>query len=431
MPQVIVDFHIHSKFARATSKDSDLEHFELWCKLKGIDICSVADFTHPVWFAELRHKLEETSSGMYSLKKNVQRLRPQDVIGGRLPHDKEVRFIFATEISSIYKKNGRARRIHTVIVAPSMEVAGKINVRLDTVGNLKHDGRPILGLDVRNLAELCLEIDERCLIIPAHIWTPWFAMFGSKSGFDSIEECFEDMTPHIYAVETGLSSDPSMNWRVGNLDNVMLVSNSDAHSPQNLGREANVFEIERFEYAEIRDILKNKRKEKFPYTIEFFPEEGKYHMDGHAPCKVALTSEATKKNGGLCPSCKKSITVGVMSRVDVLSTRKAGEKSPWANPYKCIIPLHEMIAECVGKNKKSKTVVSQYFQILRNVGPEFFVLIDANLEDISRLIDGDIAKAIENMRTGKVSVKAGYDGIYGTISALAREKKKMMQGNFL
>lgn len=325
MKDYILDLHLHSKYSRATSKFSDLETLEQWGKIKGIDILGTGDFTHPAWYRELESKLEPNGKGLFTLKEKSREYPEFLNVKKWGQHDRPFYFMLTTEISCIYKRHGKARRVHVCLWVPTIEAVQKIITKLDAIGNLKHDGRPILGLDVEELTKIVLDADERSLVVPAHIWTPWFAMFGSKSGFDSLEECFGDMTPYIYAAETGLSSDPPMNWRVKDLDHLLLVSNSDAHSPQNIGREANVVSLNEPSYFEFYEIIKNRDLRKFKYRIEFFPEEGKYHMDGHAVCQFVCEPEETVRQKGLCPDCGKKLTVGVMHRVHDLATREKTE----------------------------------------------------------------------------------------------------------
>src|SRR3990167_11517790 len=311
--EFVADFHIHSKYSRATSKDMDVEHLSQWAKLKGIQLIGTGDFTHHLWLEELRSKLEDKGNGLYEYK--------------------GINFILSSEISSIYSKNNKGYRIHNIILAPSFRTVDKINARLSALGNLASDGRPILGLDAAELARIVFDIDENCVLVPGHIWTPWFSLFGSMSGFDRIEDCFEEQAKNIHCLETGLSSDPAMNWRVSALDRFSLISNSDSHSPSKIGREANVFDCE-LSYNEIITALKEKDRKKFLYTVEFFPEEGKYHYDGHRLCKVRLSPAETRKNKGLCPGCGKKVTVGVMNRVEKLCDRDEGFKPESAVPFK-------------------------------------------------------------------------------------------------
>ena len=401
--RLIADLHIHSKYSRACSQQLTPQNIGQWCQYKGIDIVGTGDFTHPRWLAELKTALEEAENGLYQLK----------------GADHHTRFILTTEISCIYSQGGKTRRLHLCVLAPNFETVDKISTDFTKRGfNLKADGRPIIGLSAKNLAKIILQIEPKCLIIPAHIWTPWFAVFGSKSGFDSLEECFEEMTPYIYAVETGLSSDPQMNWQLSALDNITLVSNSDAHSPANLGREANVFDIEpeKLSYDEIYNIIKNKNRKKFLSTIEFFPEEGKYHFDGHANCNYSSHPNESRKNKNICPICKKELTLGVMHRVNDLADRQ--EKTADQNkhiPYKNLIPLQEIISDTFGVGKNSKKVQTEYFKLVKN-DPEFEILLDLDIERLKKITDHEIANKIIRMRQGKIKIEPGYDGIYGKIS---------------
>ncbi|MCK4985387.1 MAG: DNA helicase, partial [Desulfobacterales bacterium] len=314
----IADLHVHSKFSRATAKNLDLENLYIAAQLKGITVVGTGDFTYPAWFDEISEKLVAAEPGLFKLKDELARQCDTQVP----PSCRStVRFILTTEISNIYKKNGKTRKNHNLVFAPDLDIARKFNAKLDKIGNIKSDGRPILGLDARNLLETLLETSERAFLVPAHIWTPWFSVLGSKSGFDSIEECFDDLTPHIFAAETGLSSDPAMNWRVSSLDDLTLVSNSDAHSPLNLGREANVFDTE-LSYSAIKTALKTGDPKQFLGTFEFYPEEGKYHIDGHRTCKISFWPATTIKHDGRCPACGKPLTLGVLYRVEELADRK-------------------------------------------------------------------------------------------------------------
>ena len=408
MLEKILDLHTHSKYSRACSPALDLPNIAKVCEEKGIDIISTADFTHPAWFKHIEENLVEDRPGLYKLKNNSS----------------PTRFILGTEISCIYKHKEKVRRLHLLISAPSIEVAGKFNTALAVRGvNLKSDGRPIMGVSGKEIIKIALEIDEHIMVIPAHAWTPWFAVFGSKSGYDSLEECFEELTPHIFAIETGLSSDPTMNHRLTNLDQITLISNSDAHSLDNLGREANVFAFKDekdISYREIRRILKEQDRKKFLYTIEFYPEEGKYHFDGHKDCGICWRPEETKEAKFICPKCKKKLTVGVLHRVDDLADRD--EKSIPAEkfiPHKYIVPLREIIAKVFDTGVKSKKVEMEYRQMIKKLGSEFSILLSKDLKEIERVAsDKTIARAISNMRDGKVKVSPGYDGVFGVVEVL-------------
>ena len=396
--QYITDLHIHSRYARACSKALTLENIDQWCIWKGINIVACGDFTHPAWFSEISTKLKSVGEGLYQLKEG----------------SKGTYFLMGTELSCIYKKHDQVRRVHILVFMPDIESVKKLNMYLDSIGNINADGRPILGLDVEELTKRVIDINADGFLIPAHAWTPWFAIFGSKSGFDSIEECFGKQKQHIFAIETGLSSDPPMNWSLSVLDDIALVSNSDAHSLPNLGREANVFELEKPSYFELRDAIKNNDSKKFLYTIEFFPEEGKYHEDGHAGCKLRMSPEESKKNKNICPQCGKNLTIGVLNRVDKLADRKLG-KHKGKIPYKSIIPLQEIIAESLGRGKNTKGVQTMYQEMIAKIGNEFSILIDESIATIEKNSSSRIAEAIRRMRDGEVEIAPGYDGIYGTI----------------
>ncbi len=399
--EFVADFHIHSRFSRATSKSLDIAELDRVASKKGVSVLGTGDFTHPSWIKELEHNLVLSSSeGMYEKKENS--------FG--------TKFIFTAEVSSIYSKKGKVRRIHTLLFAPSLEAVKKINVKLDNLGNIKSDGRPILGLDVRDLAELVLDVDERCMIVPAHIWTPWFGLLGSKSGFDSLAEAYEDMTSYIFACETGLSSDPKMNWRVSGLDNISLISNSDCHSSSKIAREGNVFLCE-MSYGEIRDVLINKDKKRFLKTLEFFPEEGKYHYSGHRDCKNRVNPLENKDS--MCSVCGKEITKGVLSRVEELADRDYGYVPENSIPYVNIIPLEEILSSFLGFGVKTKKVQSVYDGIISDnkLGKieELDFLLKKSIEDIAKISNKDIAQVIKNVREGYVIIDAGYDGEFGTI----------------
>ncbi len=418
------DLHIHSHYSRATSKDLNLEHLNLWAQLKGIQVVGTGDFVHPKWMAELEEKLEPAEEGFFRLKKQyakaTQSFVPDSCQG-------EVRFMLTVEISNIYKRHDKVRKVHNLIWAPDFQSAKKIQAKLGTIGNIKSDGRPILGLDSKDLLEITLESHPMSLFVPAHIWTPWFSALGSKGGFDSMEEAFGDLKDHIYAVETGLSSDPLMNWRLKQLDNYVLVSNSDAHSAPKLGREANLFDTE-FSYRGIHDALKDKNNRGLVSTVEFFPEEGKYHYDGHRDCKTRLHPTETIKNKGLCPVCGKPVTVGVMARVEELADRPEGEKAPRFRPYKSVIPLPEIIAEAKGAGVNTKGVQESYQQMLDSVGSEFYILMDAPIEEIRRKSGEVMAESITRMRAGEVSIAAGYDGEFGVIKIYSEKERKAIEG---
>ncbi|MCK4389717.1 MAG: UvrD-helicase domain-containing protein [Desulfobacterales bacterium] len=422
--EFIADLHIHSYLSRATARNLNLEHLNLWAQLKGITVLGTGDFTHPQWFSELSQKLEPAEDSLFKLKpafaSETAHLVPPSCTG-------PVRFMLSVEISSIYKKDGKTRKVHNVILAPTLEVAEKINHRLGRIGNIASDGRPILGLDCKTLLQIVLETSEDATLIPAHIWTPWFSVLGSKSGFDSLEECFEDFTPHIFAVETGLSSDPAMNWRVSSLDGLTLVSNSDAHSPANLGREANLFDTD-LSYFAIKDALKTGDPDRFLGTLEYFAEEGKYHFDGHRKCGVRLSPAETKRYKGLCPVCGRPLTIGVMYRVQELADRKAGTKPKGAHPYTNLLPLTDILSQVFQVGPKSKKVTEAYGALLERLGPEFEILRKAPLDALDRHGPPLLAEAISRMRKNQVHIAPGYDGEFGTISLFEEQERSQLLG---
>jgi uncharacterized protein (TIGR00375 family) len=409
--RIISDLHIHSKYSRACSKELTLPNIDLWSKYKGINLVVTSDFTHPAWFKDIKEQLEPEGTGLFKLKATLRQAQG------------DMRFILGTEISCIYKQGDKCRRIHLNIYFPEIKNVEEFNATLEKAGcNLKSDGRPILGLSAIQIAEIVFNINAKAIIIPAHAWTPWFSIFGSKSGFDSLEECFDIYAPYIYAIETGLSSDPPMNWRLSALDNILLVSNSDAHSLPNLGREANVFEWAEISYDELYNTLKNRDKNKFKYTIEFYPEEGKYHFDGHAKCGVSLTPKETKKNKGLCPICKKPLTVGVLNRVEELADRENNGKDK--APYKSLVPLQEIIAESFNMGKGSKRVQNKYFEMIKKGGSEFEILLDKDIEELKQITEPAVVEAIKRVREGKLIIEPGYDGIYGKVQIYKDDEER-------
>ena len=403
----IADLHIHSRFSRATSKDGDLPHLDWWARRKGIGLVGTGDFTHPAWRAELREQLVPAGEGLYTLRED---LRLPDGAPGPAP-----RFVITGEISCIYKRHGKTRKVHNLILLPSLEAADELSARLEAIGNIRSDGRPILGLDSRDLLELTLETCPGAEFIPAHIWTPHFALFGAFSGFDTMEECFGDLTDHIHAVETGLSSDPPMNWRVSALDGLTLVSHSDAHSPSKLGREADLLDTG-LTYPELVRAIRTG--EGFRGTVEFFPEEGKYHLDGHRNCGVCLTPAETAALGGVCPVCGKKLTIGVEHRVEALADRPAGFRPETAKPFENLAPLPEVIAASTGASAAGKAAQALYEQMLRKLGPEFSILREVPAEDIARTAGPCVAEGIRRLRSGQVERRPGFDGEYGVISLL-------------
>jgi uncharacterized protein (TIGR00375 family) len=415
------DFHIHSKYSRATSRECVPEVLELWARRKGLDLIGTGDFTHPAWRAELQEKLVPSEDGLYVLK---EACRMADAAAG---DGSKPRFIVSGEISSIYKKSGRVRKVHNLILLPGLEQAEALSHRLEAIGNLHSDGRPILGLDSRDLLEIALSVCPEVIFIPAHIWTPHFSLFGAYSGFDDIRECFEDLTGHIRALETGLSSDPPMNWRLSALDGYTLVSNSDAHSPANLAREANVFDTD-LSYTAIAKALDKRHGKGFFGTIEFFPEEGKYHFDGHRNCKVCFKPAETKAAEGVCPVCGGRITVGVLHRVEALADRAEGFRPPAANDFCSLIPLHEVIAASIGLTAASARVRENYLELIRSLGPELYILREAPLGDIGLAAGPCIAEGIRRLREGRVEIQPGYDGEYGRIKILDKSELGVFSG---
>lgn len=411
------DLHIHSKYSRATSKSCNLEELAIWAQKKGLSVISTGDFTHPAWFAEIQEKLVPDNNGAYRLKPEIEKQ-----IGLKTP----IRFILSVEISTIYKKGDKTRKVHHVVFAPDMEIAQNFRQKLGAIGNIKSDGRPILGLDSRDLLEITLESGDGTYIIPAHIWTPWFSVLGSKSGFDSIEECYADLSDHIFAVETGLSSDPEMNWRVSKLDKFRLVSNSDAHSPSKLAREATIFDTEP-DYFSIMNALKTGSG--YVGTVEFFPEEGKYHEDGHRKCNICFSPQETIKHNGICPVCGKPLTIGVLNRVNELADRPFDStfKPATAGKVVSLVPLPEMLSEIMQVGVQSKSVCAEYERLILKFGSELSILTQVPVEEISK--DSPmLAEGISRLRVNKVIRQPGYDGEYGVIRLFQEDeilKKKL------
>ena len=439
--QIIADLQLHSKYSRAVSKKMGLNEIARWSAKKGINLVATGDWTHPLWFREIKSSLKETASGIYELKE-----KPLD-------QTREMQFLLSTEISSIYTHGGQARRVHNLVFSPSIETCEKIIAALQKRGcNLMSDGRPIVGLSSKELLELCLSIDKNILFIPAHAYTPWFSIFGSKSGYDSIQDCFEDLADFIYAVETGLSSDPVMNWQIKELDNRSIVSFSDAHSGPKLGREATVFvtktdlknekEKMKVTYADIADAIKQKPDShlKIGYTIEFFPEEGKYHFTGHRDCGVKLTPDGVEKNGIICPVCKKPLTVGVEDRVRKLSSKvlhhddllfvknKAGvtfvyDKDKKRAPFVSLVSLSSILQEVIGSPTKASV---EYDRLTAMIASEFDILLRLSLDDIEKAGGQKLKQAIEIVRNRQVYVDPGFDGVFGKVAIF---NKKSSQQN--
>lgn len=432
--QFIADLHIHSKYSRATSKDCMPDMLELWARRKGLGVIGTGDFTHPAWRQILGEMLEPAEEGLYRLKDDYR--LDNHALGGAMSGHFDAafdsdslrpRFVLSAEISSIYKKNGKTRKVHNVILLPSLEIAKVLSLRLEQIGNLRSDGRPILGLDSRDLLEITLEICPEAIFIPAHIWTPHFSLFGAYSGFDSIEECFEDLTPYIHALETGLSSDPAMNWRLSALDGFTLVSNSDAHSPAKLAREANLFDTE-LSYSAMAAALRQPESQAFRGTLEFYPEEGKYHMDGHRNCKVCLEPSETIVAGGVCPICGRKITVGVLHRVEDLADRPTGFRPPNGKDFESIIPLPETIAASLGMSAGSKKVQALYESMLRELGAELSIIRQVPIEEVQKVGGPCVAEGIRRIRTGEVQWAPGYDGEYGSATLLTADEISAYSG---
>jgi uncharacterized protein (TIGR00375 family) len=419
----VADLHMHSKYSRATSKDMVLEEVDRIAAEKGVTVIGTGDCTHPKWFEELSEKLESAEPGLFRLKKKYQK----QTIWGTFA---ETRFILTGEISSIYSRGGKTRRVHNIILLPSLASAKKLNEELGKRGNIVSDGRPILGIDSEDLAKIIFGVESTAMIIPAHLWTPWFGILGSMSGFDSIEECFGKYTDRIIAVETGLSSDPAMNWQLSKLDGVAMISNSDSHSPQKIGREATMFDAE-LSYQGIREAiihgaLKNRAKKsanKIVATLEFFPEEGKYFYDGHRACSIVMTPKETKKNKGICPVCKKPVTVGVLNRVEVLAdikhkmVRKGNLCTQEGRvPFYNIIQLDEVIANILHVGVKTKKVRTVYERLIIGCGKELEILLNVPEKELAQHADETVVRGIMNVRKGKVVIVPGYDGEYGKIT---------------
>ena len=404
--KMIADLHIHSRFSMATSKEGTPENLDFWARKKGISLIGTGDFTHPVWREELKERLVSEGNGLYRLRDEYVKEESRKFPG------EGTRFVVSGEISSIYKKNGKTRKVHNVILLPGLEAADAMAQRLEKIGNIHSDGRPILGLDSHDLLEMMLDVCPEGILIPAHIWTPHFSVLGAKSGFDSVEECFEELAPYIHALETGLSSDPAMNWRISKLDRYQLVSNSDAHSPSKLGREANLLDIDCSYEGLYRAIQTGEGLEG---TVEFFPEEGKYHFDGHRKCGVSLSPVEAERLGGICPVCGKKLTMGGDHRGEQLADRAEGFVKKDGKKYESLVPLPEVISACMGYSTASKKVQGCFEQMIQTLGTEFDILRNVPSEDIKSCAGERIAEGIENVRTGNVKRIPGYDGEYGKI----------------
>jgi DNA helicase II / ATP-dependent DNA helicase PcrA len=405
----VADLHVHSPFSRATSKECAPSGLFAWARVKGIQVVGTGDFTHPGWLARLKEDLEPAEPGFLRLRDESV---PSPLPGGRIGNS-PVRFVLSSEISCIYKRHGAVRKVHNLVYVPDFSAAERIAVRLAGIGNIESDGRPILGLDSRNLLEIVLEETPEGFLVPAHIWTPWFSLFGSRSGFDAVEECFGDLTPHVFALETGLSSDPDMNRMISSLDRFALISNSDCHSPAKLGREANLFSTG-YDFFSLRDALRDNDRSTFRGTIEFFPEEGKYHMDGHRACNVRLDPEETRGLDGRCPVCGRPLTVGVLHRVMELADRGRPHFPDDSPGFFSLVPLPEILGEIAGVGPSSKEVMHRYSSLIDRFGTEFDLLLHASMEELA----GEspvLAEAVTRVRERRVTRLGGYDGEFGTI----------------
>jgi DNA helicase-2/ATP-dependent DNA helicase PcrA len=421
--EIVADFHVHSLHSIATGQNANLEHLDLWGRYKGLAVVGTGDCTHPEWLKELRAKLTPVAAGVYGLKEGLA--LPLNLSGPRWEEAPPVRFVVTGEVSAIYSKNGRVRKVHLLLLLSGLEGAERLSQRLGQLGNVVADGRPILGLDAKYILELALEADPEALVIPAHVWTPWFSVLGAKSGFDTLEECFEEHTNRIYALETGLSSDPPMNWRVSGLDRYLLVSNSDAHSPQKLAREANLFTVAPT-FPDMAQAIRSQ--EGFAGTLEFFPEEGKYHLDGHRKCGQRLTPEQARVSGGRCPECGKPLTLGVMHRMMDLADRAEGDTPPGTKPFESLVSLPAILGEVLEVGSTSKKVERFYFRLLEKLGPELDILRRAAPEDVAREGGELLAYALTKMRRGEVHIAPGYDGVFGEIALLTREERDRFRG---
>lgn len=424
----IADFHIHSKYSRAVSQDMVPEELDRWADDKGILVMGTGDFTHPAWLKELKQKLEPAEPGLYRLKASYKKPTINGVPAA-------TRFILSVEISCIYKRGGKTRRVHNLILAPDFETVDKINAQLSLIGNLKSDGRPILGLDSEELLKIVLNSNPQAVLVPAHAWTPWFSVFGSMSGFDTLEECFGDHTKHIFAIETGLSSDPAMNWRLSKLDKIAFISNSDSHSLERIGREANVFDTG-LSYTGIMEALRSRDPKKFLLTIEFFPEEGKYHYDGHRVCNIVWEPAQTKKNNGKCSVCGKPVTVGVVNRVDALADRPLRQSegvgaglarqivSEGRVPFVNLVTLDKIIGDALDVGPASKSVKKEYDKLIKACRSEFNILMNVESKDLAGVASPEIIEGINRVRAGKLHIRPGYDGEYGEINIFTDADRK-------
>jgi len=424
--KIIADLHFHSRFSRAVSQQMNIPTISLWAQKKGIELVTTSDFTHPLWLRELQMNLKEVGEGIYSY--------------GSIENN--IKFLLTTEISCIYSKGGKGRRVHLLVFAPNFSIVEKFNKEMVLRGaNLLSDGRPITGLTAKNVLEIAFSLDENCLIVPAHVWTPHYSVFGSNSGFDSLEECFEELTEHIKAIETGLSSDPAMNWRVQELKGRSLVSFSDAHSPSKMGREATIFDVPEISYLQIKKAIAQEDKDcKIASTIEFYPEEGKYHYTGHRNCHVCYSPNEARKRGLVCPICGKRLTVGVSSRVEELSrgnevkteTRKDSNGVLWIKnkdfekpPYVMIVPLLEIISEAFETGVQSQSVQTMYDNLISSFDGEFNVLLKTDLEEIRKFAGEKVVEGISKVRNGDILINPGYDGTFGKVKIWKEKEEKI------
>ena len=397
--RVVADFHLHSRYSRATSSQLDLDLLSRWARYKGITLLGTGDCTHPLWLLELKQKLKGTPGGLYEYQ--------------------GVHFLPTAEVNVSFLVSGKSKRIHNLLFLPSLEVAEALNRLLGRYGNLTSDGRPTLNLPARDLVKLCRDLSSDILIVPAHAWTPHFSIFGANSGFDTVEECFGDQTKEIFCLETGLSSDPAMNWRLSRLDRYTLISNSDSHSARRIGREANVFECN-LSYQEIMQILRTKDKARFLYTIEFFPEEGKYHFDGHRNCKARVSPQESAKNQNRCPVCGRRVTIGVLHRGEELADRAEGFQLESGSPFKRLVPLDQIIADARGVGVGSKAVEQEYMDLVQRVGTEFEILVDLSEEQLRKSLPPKVAEGILRVRKGQIEILPGYDGEYGEVRIFSK-----------
>jgi uncharacterized protein (TIGR00375 family) len=402
--RVIADLHIHGRYSRATSEQMNIPEIARYSKIKGLNLVGTGDFTHPQWLKEINETLTpEENTGLFKLKVKA---------------DSPIRFMLTTEVCTIFDYKGESRKVHHCILTPSVEIAIQINERLKGFGDLASDGRPILNMAAPQLVEQVMDVSGENMVFPAHAWTPWYSIFGAFSGFDTVEDCYQDMTKHIHALETGLSSDPPMNWRLSKLDKFTLVSNSDCHSfwPWRIGREANVFELEKFNYREVIEAIKSNNSEHFKFTIETDPAYGKYHWTGHRNCKMSLSPQEAIKFNNICPVCRRKLTKGVEQRVEELADRPVNFKREVAPGFLRLLPLSEIIATVLGTDSPSTQAVwKNYNSLVENFGDEYTVLIDAPLEGLTNIVDAPIAQAILKVRNGTAKVTPGYDGVYGQL----------------